>query len=363
MKTAAVRSVLVVATRQIGDVLLTTPLLRDVRRRWPGARVEVLGFAGTLAMLEGNPDVDATIATQPGQGLRASLALLRRLWRRYDLAVVTDGSDRAHLIGWAAAPRRFGQLPASGDSNWWKRRLLESALVMADGRGAIHIAHEKQALLAPAGPWHAEVVTPRAQALPPALAGQLQPGAVVVHAPSMWDYKQWPVPHYRSVVGALLADGRQVVLTGSGSARDQEVIAGLRDLAPAPRLLDTSGQLNWGQLVTLLRGAALYIGPDTSVTHLAAATGVPVVAMFGPTSPTRWGPLPAGAEPAYVQVAPLQRAGNVTLLQASLPCVPCTRAGCDDHRGSRSDCLPAITPERVLEQAWAALRPLHETHA
>jgi heptosyltransferase-3 len=144
-----------------------------------------------------------------------------------------------------------------------------------------------------------------------------------------------------------------VVLTGSGSQRDQECIAPLRDIAPAPRLLDVSGRLDFNQLVTLLRRADLYIGPDTSVSHLAAASGVPVLAVFGPTNPMRWAPWPAQAdEPVrFTRVAPWQQAGNVTLLQSSRSCVPCGRAGCDDHRNSRTECLPDITPQRVLEQA------------
>jgi heptosyltransferase-3 len=51
----------------------------------------------------------------------------------------------------------------------------------------------------------------------------------------------------------------------------------------------------------------------------------------------------------------LQVAGNVTLLQAGLPCVPCGRAGCKDHNQSHSDCLAVITPQRVLEATLQTL--------
>jgi heptosyltransferase-3 len=179
----------------------------------------------------------------------------------------------------------------------------------------------------------------------------------VVHAPSMWPYKQWPMAHFRSLVGGLLAQGTQVVLTGSASPRDQECVAALRGLAPPPRLLDLSGQLNFNQLVTLLRDAALYIGPDTSVSHLAAATGVPVIAILGPTNPMRWAPWPAhaGAEQLFARSAGVQQVGNVTVVQGRQACVPCGRAGCEDHRASRSDCLQSITPEQVLELARKVL--------
>jgi heptosyltransferase-3 len=196
------------------------------------------------------------------------------------------------------------------------------------------------------------VVPPPARDLPPPLRELVKPGAVVVHAPSMWPYKQWPVQHFGQLIAALLAQGRQVVLTGSG-ARDQECIAPLRALGRPPQLLDASGQLNFNELAALLREAALYIGPDTSVSHLAAATGVPVIAIFGPTNPLRWAPWPAKAatQALFTRSAAVQQAGNVTVLQGAQPCVPCGRAGCEDHRQSRSDCLESITPEQVLAQA------------
>ena len=97
------RSVLVVVTRQIGDVLLTTPLIHAARRRWPQARIDVLGFAGTLGMLRGNPDVDEVIEVAGAARRGRPLRLARRLWRRYDLALVADPGDRAHLVGWLAS--------------------------------------------------------------------------------------------------------------------------------------------------------------------------------------------------------------------------------------------------------------------
>ena len=57
----------------------------------------------------------------------------------------------------------------------------------------------------------------------------------------------------------------------------------------------------------------------------------------------------------FLRAAPVQQAGNVTLLQGPQDCVPCGRAGCEDHHHSRSDCLQSIAPERVLQQALRLL--------
>lgn len=347
--------ILIIATRQIGDVLLTTPVIAAARCRWPQARIEVLGFAGTLGMLHGNPAIDELIETRPRLGIAGFWRLLSRLWRRYDLALVTQPSDRAHLIGLLSARQRSGIIPARHGSNWWKKLLLRHVVASEGDRGGTHAVPEKLALL---GPWLegaavARVHPPAAAPLPAGLQAQLQSGLVVLHVPSMWTYKQWPVASYRALARELLARGRQVVLTGGPGARDKECIAPLLDLADAPHLLDVSGQLNFSQLTTLLQQAALYIGPDTSVSHLAAASGVPTLAIFGPTNPQRWAPWPArpGAQTLFQRSALVQNMGNVTLLQGGLHCVPCGRAGCEDHRDSRSDCLVAITPARVLAEA------------
>jgi heptosyltransferase-3 len=151
------------------------------------------------------------------------------------------------------------------------------------------------------------------------------------------------------LVQRLIDEGRQVVLTGSGSQTDQSCVAQLRDLAPAPQLLDTSGQLNFNQLVALFRRASLYIGPDTSVTHLAAASGIKVRAVFGPTNPVRWGPWPTASRitTTYVERAQTQTIHNITVIQSQLPCVPCSKAGCENHNQSRSDCLSGISATLV----------------
>lgn len=352
--------ILVVCTRQIGDVLLTTPLVRAARRRWPQAQIDVLGFAGTLGMLRGNPDIHELIETPARLGGQDLRVLAKRLWRRYDLALVAEASDRAHLMAWMAARRRSGLLPAHGGSNWWKRLLLEHAVTSTGDEGSRHAVTEKLELLAP---WRASeeaavVTAPPGTPLPPELASMLRGRPVVVHVPSMWPYKQWAPEKYANVVRMLLERGHQVVLTGGPGARDRECIAPVRDVAGPPQLIDASGQLDFNQLVTLLQKAALYIGPDTSVSHLAAAAGTPTLAIFGPTNPQRWAPWPGrqDGQPVHFQRAVLkQSAGNVTLLQATLPCVPCSKAGCEDHRQSRSDCLVAITPERVIEAALGML--------
>jgi heptosyltransferase-3 len=349
--------ILVIVTRRIGDVLLTTPLIQSARERWPDATVDVLGFAGTLGILRGNPMVNELIEVPGGSGWLQSTALIRKLWRRYDLALITQYSDRAHLYGWIAARHRSGITYASDPSGGWKRRVSDH-LEIAD-HGMTHAVLEKLRLMRPWAepPAAVSVGLPAPAALPEDIASRLRAGYVVVHAPSLYRYKQWPVAHFQTLVRGLLADGRQVVLTGGPAQADSDMVDAVCQVGQPPELLGLAGRLPFNPLASLIAGASLYIGPDTSVTHLAAACGVPVIALYGPVDPCLWGPWPQGAAPVqpFVPRALSQRVRNVIILQGPQPCVPCNQSGCERHENSRADCLDSLAPERVLAEARTLL--------
>jgi len=352
-----VRRILVICTRQIGDVLLTTPLIAAAKARWPDADLDVLGFAGTLGMLKGNPDVHAFVEVPPGAGWLRSVGLIRRLWRRYDLAFVAQYSDRAHLYGAVAARHRSGLVLSDRRDSWWKRAMLDHAVTVEHDQ--THAVLEKLRLISPwsAPPDAIRVMPPPGAPLPDALRARLDASYVVVHVPTLVRYKQWPIEHHVTLVRALAGDGVQVLLSGGPSeadrARTAEVLTGAGDAARGDRVIDVAGALGLDQLATLLRGAGLYIGPDTSITHLAAALETPIVAIYGPIDPRLWGPWPQGHGPSqpYVERALLQRVGRAVLLQGDQPCVPCSRAGCDRHNDSRSECLETLSPWRVVAEA------------
>jgi len=352
--------ILVVVPAQIGDVYLCTPLIRLARSRWPEAQVDVLGFAGTLALLAGNPDVSGRIEIDRSQGLKGQLRQAAQLWRRYDLALVTRASDRAHLYGFVAARCRSAMVPDRGPGSRWKRWIAQHAFT-PDGAAPQVLEHLR--LLSP---WAApadsvSLAAPPSQPLPPEVERQLRHPFVVVHAPSMWRYKQWPIAHYREVIDGLLSDGVQVVLTGSNSGNDQGLVAALRDAGAPPALLDVSGRLALAQVGTLLGRAAAYLGPDTSVTHLATSLGIPTVTVYGPTPPDSFGPWPSGhpATQPWSHRAQRQQVHDIVMLQGGdLPgqqCVPCGRMGCENRHDSESHCLATLDPQRVLVELRAVL--------
>ena len=114
-------SILLVATRQIGDVLLVTPLLRSLRAAYPRAVIDVLVYTDKGGMLEGNPDCNTVIAVDEHPDRHGYWQLLKRIFRRYDLAVTTQANDRGHVYAFLAARRRIGLVPDLRPSSRWKR--------------------------------------------------------------------------------------------------------------------------------------------------------------------------------------------------------------------------------------------------
>jgi len=339
----------------MGDVLLTTPLIRSLRSAYPLADIDALVFAGTEGVLEGNADLRRVIATERGEELR----LWRQLWRRYDLAVVAETADRPHVVGWVAGKHRVGLVPAERDKSWWKRLSLAHSVVSPRDLPR-PVGYRKLAEVMGIA-WKPEVVAPSAEM--PAIAWRDVLGFdvererfAVLHLAPRFRYKRWNTLGWHALMAWLHGEGLRVVITG-GPAEDErayvrEVLAGVKT-----PVVDVCGRLRFAQTADLLRRAALFVGPDTATTHLAAACATPTVALFGPTDPRLWGPLPKiGLEQPYEKVLALQVRGNVALLQEpSLPCVPCQEEGCEKHRESRSDCLDRMSAARVIDAARAAL--------
>ncbi len=193
------------------------------------------------------------------------------------------------------------------------------------------------------------MVAPRAE---PAAAAPSGPYAVL-HAAPFFRYKQWHSQGWRKVAQHLAARGLAVVATGGPSPEERAYLDRVWDGVEISRL---DGALGWAQLTSLIQGARVFLGPDTSVTHLAAATGCPTVALFGPTDPRRWAPWPVGGlrEP-FAAHGTVQRRGNVFVVQNPLPGMPCGLEGCLRNVRSHSLCLDQMSAEAVIRTLDEAL--------
>ena len=353
--------ILIIATRQIGDTLITTPLISAIKKKWPQAQIDFLGYDNSLSMLSGNKDLNNLIGTKPRPKLSDYLKQFFQLFKRYDLAVITQPSDRAYIYGLISAKHRVGIIPVEPKLNWWKKKIsLHNVEVDYFHQ---HVITEKLRLLEP---FVAEdelfghpisVKPPSASNLPSEIQSQLSESFVVLHPTPLTAYKRWPLAHWVELIESL-SKTHQIVLSGAPIAQDRELNQAIIDLlsdTAKKNILNLDGRLKLDQLGTVLRQAKLYIGVDTSVTHLAASCNTPTITLFGATPPTNFGPWPNGfiGKQPYALKIRSQKVGNVTILQGPGDCVPCRKAGCEDRADSRSDCLINLPVNSVLEALGA----------
>ncbi len=339
--------------RLVGDVVFTTPAIHALRRHFPAARLDYLVEPAAAAIVRHSPDLDAVIDVARPRGLARlayDVGLARRLRRTgYDLALDFHGGPRsAWLVRASGAPRRIGyDIPgrrfAYTDRVPWHPDLVpprHSVLNQWDLLTPLGIA-------APTPAADPVRMTPGAEAARLAaarLAGAGVPGdapLVVLHVSASNPFRRWPRESFAQVAGALArADARRRIMITAGpseaDAADAIATDAARAAGAAAHVIVRCGEPPLDELQVIMSRAALFIGGDSGPLHVAATTGVPVVALFGPTLPARSMPWRDPAAPAEA------------LEPGPLACRPCHQRTCV-HGDFR--CLGAITPAQVLAAA------------
>lgn len=300
----APRRVLVIRLQNHGDVLLTTPVFSALKRHFPGAEVDAMVFAETLPILAANPDLTHVWplprGKQAGQGLRRAKQFLKLLKavrsRNYDWVLhLNDQWSGACAALVSGAKMRFSFEMAKRDYWIWKRIFNRRFEATADG----HMVEQNLRVLRLLGlPVDADDgrCTMAFSAEDAALASSRLAAAgvsgdyVVIHPTSRWFFKCWENDRFAEVVSALVEAGQQVVLTSGPDSRELAMVDDLMRRVQHPRLFSIAGQLTLPGLAAAIARARLFIGVDSVPMHMAAALGVPMVALFGPTHVHIWRP-------------------------------------------------------------------------
>jgi heptosyltransferase-3 len=266
-------NILVIRGGAVGDFVVTLPAVRALRERWPGARIECLGYPRTTALGAGRFYFNAVRSLERGTlaGFFAPDAILDPEWMDYfgdfDLVVswLYDPDEAfAKNVRRCGVPDLWTGSPqiASGYGHPASRHFLDTLLfdtAGADLQSRLFPSTEDMA--AAARLWN---------------GGQF----IALHPGSGSPAKNWPVENWAQVIPKLPLP---VVLAG-GEADGPA----LERLAPLAAAVVRERPLP--ELAALLGRAALFLGHDSGITHLAAAAGTPVAALFGPTDPAVWAP-------------------------------------------------------------------------
>ncbi|GCE47115.1 3-deoxy-D-manno-octulosonic-acid transferase/heptosyltransferase-3 [Thermosporothrix hazakensis] len=354
------RRILILRLDLIGDLVMSTTVLRLLKRTYPDAEIDLMATPSSAALLRNDPDIADLISYDPNiwrrprslfqqknwQELRSLLKRLRD--RHYDLAISVYGPWAAILSVLSGAPRRIGFAeegypgfmtdPIAG-RHWRpgdRKHEVDYCLQLGRAAGAQpteadripHIFVEEQA---------------RQEARALLQQHGWRPGTPLIacHVSSHnGQSKRWPIPYWAALVDRLIHDdGYTVVFTGT--PQDQPIIeAVLQRMRERP--LNLAGKTNLIQLAALLQQADILITGDSGPMHIGAAVGTNVIAIHGPTDPTLSGPISPRA----------------TVLTSDIWCRPCyTAEGPADCRFFTTQCMKDISPARVRHVVHARLQP------
>ena len=328
--------ILILKPSSLGDVIQALPVARLLKLHLPQAQIHWWLNRELTPLLDGDRDLSRVVPFDRKhwgrlEGLPLALSEIRALRREhYDWIIDLQSLARSAIVGWLARggftlgleDRREGA-PAFFDAavprpsedthavDWYLEALRHLKV-------PVHFQFD----------WLPERTEIAAQVrarcpAPGATWIALQPGA-------RWDNKRWPVESYAAVAQRLLQRHPDLHVAVLGGHADQSMGAAIQS-AGGPRCLDLTGRLSLPEMVEWIRLCRLMVTNDTGPMHVAAALGVPVVGLFGPTAAARTGPYGSGH----------------TILRTDLPCSPCMKSTC--HWSEPMACLRNISPAVVVE--------------
>ncbi|MBI3297501.1 MAG: lipopolysaccharide heptosyltransferase II [Elusimicrobia bacterium] len=346
--TPTAKNVLVMQTSFLGDALLTLPMAKRVKEVIPGCRLTVLTRPDTADVFKACREVDEVLVDDKrGRhrglgGLWSAAGELRG--RGFDLVLVAHRSFRSALLArLAAIPRRIGFSSSAGAF------LFHETVAFPWGAPE---AERNLALLLPlapglrAGPADSLYLTKgregdAAAAIDKRLAeaGVGDSPLVGLHPGSIWPTKRWFPERFAALASRLSkeASAKVVLLGGPG---DKALSADIAAAAGVP-VLDWTGRTTLPELLALTAKLDLLVTNDSGPMHVAAAHGVPVLALFGPTT-KELGFFPYG--------------DGHKVLEADLACRPCGLHGAKACPEGHFLCMRLITVEQVFEAARGLLR-------
>jgi heptosyltransferase-2 len=314
----------------LGDSVMCTPALDNLRRQLPGAKLVAVSSPGAAQLFTGDPRLHAIVLDKTkSQGLRWRTVprlgrQLREEYGPFDLAFTFKNSFAARwLLRAAGAPCRIG------GKIGWSDLLLTDAIPCASGQ---HYAQ-----------WYNQIVNgyfgSRHEAGPltlhvPASACFVRPAVGLAPGSAYGSARRWDAERFGQVAVALSRDFDVLILGGPQEREQGDVIEAALRQAGVADYRNLIGQ-SVAEMIATMAGMKLYIGHDSGATHIAAALGVPTVAIYGSTSPAL----------AYPWRHPASR-----IVRHYVACAPCNRRTCPLQHHA---CMQEITVGQVLDAAYS----------
>ncbi len=332
----------------IGDVVLTTPVIRAVRQKYPEAFIAYLGEKNAASLLEHNPCLDEVIPFDLAKPALFEQPRVMRLLRqkKFDAFVDFFSNPRTALLAAASGARvRIGK-DVKGRGRLYTDRIKD------DGKPKtavqFHYQYVKPLGVEPTA-WRTEVFLTEDEKREARnyLSWQgidVSRTIVGVHPGASWPAKMWPAENFGALIDRLRAKlNAQVVLTqGPG---DAEVVKKVLHASVGNSLAIPPLPLR--QLAAIVSLFSLYIANDNGTMHISAALGVRTIGIFGPGEEAIWFPY---VPPFY------DAASGHAALRMDVPCHPCHLDFCNRSGAGYMECMKLLTVDEVLRRAEKTLK-------
>lgn len=346
-------NILIVKTSAIGDVIHTLPALNALRRKYPKARIDWLVEEAAADLVIDHPAIDNVLVSRRKAWIMAlKKGRMKAAWQgffgfvkkiratEYDLLIDFQGLLKSGIfVSLARAKRKAGfgrgMEHAEGSYiflnepippvNMNQHAIIRELLLLK----AIGVESGEIVFDLPFGEKQRKKI---GQMLETEGIDPVKP-LVAINPMTTWATKHWRNERFARVADQLLDRGMAVVF--SGGPQD---VRGIEEIRAAMHGKATSlaGRTTLKELAALYERSALLITTDTGPMHLAAATGTPVVALFGPTAPWRTGPFGTCHK----------------ILRAEIACKPCLKRQC----AQKHECMEQITVEQVVHATLSVLK-------
>ncbi len=322
------KNILVVTLSNIGDVVLTLPIIDTLLVNFPSARLSIITSRQVKELFENNPNVKEVIIYNKKASIRKKLRLVSNLRKRgYDLILDLRNSLFPYLIGAPCRSSIFCRVPAGishmGDRHLWKLKSVIRNPISVIRNQSTWIRKEDERYVS-------QFLKDNGVKENDRLVG-VSPGA-------RSHTKRWKKDGFGYVCERLAGkDAIKVVMIG-----DKEELPLAREIASElkNKPIITCGQTSLLQLFSLINHCSLLISNDTAPMHIGSYLNVPVVAIFGPTNPKKYSP----------------QGENDIVIRKKLKCSPCERALCKFNH----ECIELISVDEVFAAADRLLESKNE---
>lgn len=293
--------ILILKFRNIGDVLLATPLIENLKYHYPQSQIDFVLNKECADVITLNPNINEVISYDRAYVKKLSIILqLKAEWQftkqiknnAYDLVInLTEGERGAQLVYFSGAKTKLGFAVRKGilskikvfdilGNDKKRQHTVEKDLQFVPLLGK-DIVSKKVKIY-----WDKQTEQPVDELLKKYNINHF----VHIHPVSRWMFKCWEDDRMAGIIDFFQREKQlAVIITGSSNKIELDRVAKILSLCKSVPL-NLAGQLGLKQLAYLSSRAKLFFGVDTAPMHIAAAVDTPVVALFGGSSPSMWGP-------------------------------------------------------------------------